>query len=421
MTVSSLPLFREEAFSRFRMSPWQPPLLSKPLSGLFVATLAMLGVVALIAFATTFKFARKELAMGHLTPVAGWSRVTAQSFAVVHRRFVEAGDVVKLGDVLYELASGDGLDAGVTAEAKMLEEVEGRRAALESQLATIQSQFENEYALLHRERKLAERQARVLETEIGALSTRLEIARKLYEDGRRLKESGALPAAQLLKLADDVQSRSSMLAAPQRRLARLQADLESHEDQVLRLELNRKRDKARILEQNHSLAMEESRLRVRNATSILAPRGGKIASVRGTAGDWLRPGESLLDIVPEDSGLKARLFATSAAMGTVEIGQDVRIYLDAFPYEKHGAQVGLVSSISETTLRQGEAPALVSVVASGGPVFQIDVEFPDGFNLSPAQQLSLRPGMTISADLVTDYGTLFDWLLEPLRGAASRL
>ena len=167
--------------------------------------------------------------------------------------------------------------------------------------------------------------------------------------------------------------------------------------------------------------MEESRLRIRNAANILAPRSGRVASVRGSPGDWLRPGDPLLDIVPEDSGLKARLFVASGAMGRIEFGQEVRVYLDAFPYEKHGAQVGLVSSISETSLSQGEASAPVTIVASGEPVFQIDVEFPDGFNLSPVQRRSLRPGMTISADLVSDYRTLFEWLLEPLQGAALRL
>ena len=171
-TASPLPLFREAAFARFRNSPWQQPLLSKPLSGLFIATSALLAMLALIAFATTFKFARKELAMGHLTPVAGWSRVSAQSFAVVHRRFVEAGDLVETGDVLYELASGDGLDAGVSVEARLLEELNDKRATLAAQLSAIQSQFENERALMKHERAATEQQVRLLDAEIRSHSAR---------------------------------------------------------------------------------------------------------------------------------------------------------------------------------------------------------------------------------------------------------
>ena len=375
----------------------------------------------MIAFATTFKFARKELAEGYLTPVAGWSRVTAQSFGVVSRRLVKAGDRVDTGDVLFELAPGDGVDAGVSVETRLLEELNDKRATLEAQTSVIQSQFENERALIKSETETAKRQIGLLESEMGAHSARLAIARQRYQDGQRLKESGALSESDALELADQVQSLASLVVAPQRNIARLRTVLDTHDERILRLELNRKRDEARIQEQLYTLAMEESRLRVRNSANILAPRAGRVASVRGNPGDWLRPGDPLLDIVPEDSGLKARLYAASAAMGAIKVGQEVRVYLDAFPYQKHGAQIGQVSSISETTLDQEEAPNAAIALSSGGPLFRIDVEFPDGFNLSPEQSRSLRPGMTISADLVIDYGTLVDWLLEPLQGAALRI
>ena len=146
-------------------------------------------MLALIGFATTFKFARKELAMGHLTPVAGWSRVSAQSFAVVHRRFVEAGDLVETGAVLYELASGDGLDAGVSVEARLLEELNDKRATLAAQLSAIQGQFENERALMKNEKAAAEQQVRLLEAEVRSHSARLAIARKRYQDGQTTRSS----------------------------------------------------------------------------------------------------------------------------------------------------------------------------------------------------------------------------------------
>lgn len=418
---SSLPLFREAAFSRFRKSVWQPPLLSKPPSNLIVGTSTVLAVLALTMFATTFKFARKETATGHLAPIAGWSRVSAQSFGVVQQRFVEAGDRVETGDVLFEMTSGVGLNAGVSVETRLLEGLGEKQATFQAQLAAIQRQFENERALMKREREAAEQQIDLLKTEIGSGSARLAIARQRYRDGQRLKASGALSESDLLELADRVQSLSSMVVAPQRELARHQTILDTHEQRLLRLELNRERDEATILDHLHALAMEESRLRARNAAGVLAPRAGRVASVLGNPGDWLSPGDPLLDIVPEGSGLKARLYATSSAIGTVEVGQEVRIYLDAFPYEKHGAQIGRVVSISETPISQREAPASVDGVATAGPLFRIDVEFPDGFSLSLGQRQSLRPGMTISADMVSAYGTLYDWLLEPLQGAAQRL
>ena len=100
---------------------------------------------------------------------------------------------------------------GSPVESKMLEELADRRAALGAQLSAIQSQFENERALMKREKTAAKRQVQLLEAEISAYSTRLAIARKRHRDGQRLKASGALSKADLLQLADAVQSRSSML------------------------------------------------------------------------------------------------------------------------------------------------------------------------------------------------------------------
>ncbi|MCY3817872.1 MAG: HlyD family efflux transporter periplasmic adaptor subunit [Gammaproteobacteria bacterium] len=389
-------------------------MLSRSVSGLALSSLAALAAAGFVVFAVSFPFARKEQATGHLAPVAGWSRVTAQSFAVVRHRVVEAGDPVEAGDALYELASGDGLREGLSLERKLLQDIDERRKALQARLKAIAAQFENDRALQQKERKAGAEQIQHLEAELASLESRLAIARRQQRDGERLRASGALADADLLALADRVQSRAALVAATRRELTTIQSAQDARAEQSARLKLNREVAHATVVEQLHALSMEETQVRVRDATHVLAPRSGRIASVRIGAGDWVRPGDVLLDILPSDVGLKARLFVSSAAMGLVEVGQEVRVYLDAFPYERHGAHSGRVLSISETTLGSEKGDKSSSF-------FRIDVEFPDGFNLSPGQRKSLRPGMTVSADLVRGYGTLLDWLLEPMRGTVTRL
>ena len=63
------------------------------------------------------------------------------------------------------------------------------------------------------------------------------------------------------------------------------------------------------------LAMEESSIQVHDSGNVLAPRAGRVASVRSDEGDWVHPGDALLDIVPDDYELEGRLFAHSSAMG----------------------------------------------------------------------------------------------------------
>ncbi len=320
--------------------------------------------------------------------------------------------------MLYELASSDGLRQGMSVERKLLQDIQGRRKALNARLKAIDAQLENDRELEDKEGASDVQQALYLEAQIASLEARVGISQRQHRDGLRLKASGAVAHATLLELADRVESRSALLAATRRELARVRSAQDMRRQQYARLALDREEARATVVEQLHGVAMEEARIRVRDSTHVLAPRSGRVASIRAGAGDWVRPGDELLDILPNDMGLKARLFVSSAAMGSMEVGQEVRVYLDAFPYERHGAHSGRVSSISETTLGHG---AHGDAERAGREFFRIDVEFPDGFNLSPSQRQSLRPGMVVSADIVHDYGTVVDWLFEPLRGAVSRL
>ena len=390
------------------------PLLSKPLSGLLLASFVVLAAVAVVVFAASFPFARKERAVGYLTPVSGWSRVSARTFGVVRARHVEDGAFVDLGDVLYEIASGEGLAERLSVERKLLTDIAARREALQGRLAAIEAQIENDRSMQEDQRASLRTQIVHVESEVAAHEAGLAVARRQYRVGQRLRTSNALSESGLLDLLDRMQSRTALVASKRREVAELRAALDS---QLAQRELEREETRTTVVEQILGLAMDKSRIQARDSGNVLAPRTGRVASVRAEEGDWVQPGDALLDVVPDDYELKGRLFASSSAMGAIRVGQEVRVYLDAFPYERHGAQTGRVLALSETTLEGHDAKAL----AFTGPVFRIDVDFPNGFGLSETQRQSLRPGMTVSAEIVKDHATLVDWLVEPLRGAAQRL
>ena len=410
-------LFRDEALASLRSKPWQPPLLSKPLSGALLTATASVSVGAVIAFAALFPFADKQSVSGYLTPPEGWIRVTAGSVSLIRRCVVAEDDLVAVGDVLFELASGDGFEAGQPLEAKLLSDLKERRVALQAQLEALDARFDNERALLDNAHAAGENEIRELRVETQALATRLAIAERQRDKGLRLAKTGALPESDAMVLDDRVQAQRAALASKHRILERSHSSLQALPLQTQRLESERQEHRASLMERLHALAMDESRLRARRDGRILAPRSGRVASIRARSGEWIRPGEPLLDILPTEVDFEARLFAGAAAMGTVAVGQEVRVYLDAFPYERHGAQKGLVTSVSETIL----TPMETSAQGAPNAAFRIDVAFPEGFDLSEGQRRALRPGMTVTADLVNSRSTVIDWLIDPLRGAMARI
>lgn len=411
-------LFRSEAMERFQVSPWQPPLLSKPLSTPLAALFALTAAGAVALFGVFFDFARKAKVPGVLVPATGWSHVSTAVSGVLEQRFVDAGDRVRAGDVLLELVPGDGIGPSQTVEQRLLEQIGQARETLEERLRLIDERLSVDSALLTSENEADLQKLQYLEEEIERGRFQLATASRRHANAQGLAAAGSLAKDDVLTLADEVSARAQMVSEKLREADQLRSDIATSDIRLTRLRLDAQRQRLAVKEQIAQVAMDESRLSAKEKTRVLAPRDGIVASVRVNVGDRLQAGARLLDIVPEDGALHAHLFVHSSAMAGVRTGLDVRVYLDAFPYERYGAQIGTIIEVSETSV---PAPETGGIPKVGMPTFRVEVGFPNGFDLASTQRAALRAGMTLSADLVTDRGTLLDWLLEPLRGASYRL
>lgn len=412
-------LFREAVLAH-RMKPRQPALLSRPISAWLLVAFSSATIATLWIFATSFEFARKDSVGGHLVPRAGWARVTASRNAVITRCNVANGEEVQAGDVLLELSSGHGDGGGVPVGQKLLIDIRERKRTLEARIDAARSEYEHN----RRDHKVQTRslddQEKRLTDELSSHRRRVAMANRRVVQARVLTQRGVLSESDVMALVDELESRKSVLASKGRELEQLRAQ------RLARLNLAGGADaswvaaQAVLADQLHALSMEETRIRLDLQATVLAPRSGMVSSLRVDAGDWIEIGDAILDIVPQDAELIARLFVASRAVGQVTEGQEVRVYLDAFPYERHGAQAGRVSRVSETTVGL-EGRASDAGWRHDQADFQIDVEFPDGFTLAPADLQSVRPGMSLTADIVHGYGTLLDWFLDPIRRARTRL
>ena len=408
-------LFRQEVLDRFAQATSQAVFLSRPVSGYAMAIVATLACIGVVVFATGFQFARKEQALGVLVPASGWSRVSAPVTGVV-RRAAKAGDNVQEGDVLLALSSGDGVRPTVTLPEDLLVQLAARIRSLEERLVLMDEQHRNRQAGLAEERAATSRALQRSDVELKLHRSRLALATERYENARRLVRSGVVARTQLLDATEELQARLLAVAAQERVRDELRSAIKTAGIEADRLALDHLMEQARLREEVHRLVAQQSQVQAEQSGLVLAPRQGVVASVRVRDGDWVLAGMPLADIVPSGGDLHARLFVAPAAMGFVDVGTHVRVFVDAFPYERYGAQHGAVKSISETTVHPPDALGMMP----GSAMYQVDVSFPEGFSPTIRDE-ALRPGMTVSADLVRDYGSLASWLFEPIRATAERL
>jgi multidrug resistance efflux pump len=92
-------------------------------------------------------------------------------------------------------------------------------------------------------------------------------------------------------------------------------------------ELSEAESQASALDRDLRKAEERRRLK-----SIIAPVAGTVQQLRvQTLGGMIQPGQALLAIVPDDSGIEIEAMVLNQDIGFVDEGQEAVIKLDAFP------------------------------------------------------------------------------------------
>ena len=412
-------LFREEVVARFRSSPWQPPLLSKPVSWPILALLALGATSLVLVFSVSFEFARKEQVQGHLSPRGGWAKLVANRSGVVSQLFVTEGAVVRLGEQLLEIAAWDGLGPSLTVRAKMLSEIHARRQVIGSQKGLARRNYSAERESLIHSIEAAREDLRALEREIELAVIRRERGDHHFSVSRELHIAGVISEIDLARAEDEFRLRQLAESEKRRMATSISNNLKTLKSQFEQIKVERDIRLAALEDQLHHLALEEAQASLQGGALLLAPRDGVVASLRVGAGDAVHGGERLLDIVPEDASMIAELIVGSSAIGFLEKNQEVRVYLDAFPFEQYGSQTGRIVNVAPTAIDPLEFGMTDAPLT--GPLFRVTVEFPEGLQVPAAGLSALKPGSTLSADLIRDRSTLFEWLVEPVKGAAERM
>lgn len=109
--------------------------------------------------------------------------------------------------------------------------------------------------------------------------------------------------------------------------------------------------------------------------------------------------------------VSVRLWADANTVDNFRLGQDVQVKYDAFPFPTYGVFEGRVKAIAKQPVTVA-TPQFTSAV----PLYPLEVELKQQQILTKGKLTPLRPGMTLTATIVLERKTLFNWLLEPLTG-----
>ncbi|HEY3821985.1 MAG TPA: HlyD family efflux transporter periplasmic adaptor subunit [Polyangiaceae bacterium] len=142
---------------------------------------------------------------------------------------------------------------------------------------------------------------------------------------------------------------------------------------------------------------------------IVTPRAGTVQSLAVfDKGDVLQPGALVAYVVPASEELVVRAELPSDGIAFVRDGQEVRVKLDAYPFQDFGVFYGSVTRVAADATRAGTDSKREATY--GVEVRVANVPHRGG------ELLRLRPGMTGQAEFTVRRERIITSLLHPFRG-----
>jgi HlyD family secretion protein len=282
---------------------------------------------------------------------------------------------------------------------------EARRVALDSQVMVLRARIEQHQASI-----------RSSEGQIGAQRRQLVLLRAEEQNTEQLLRQGLARLPQLLALQRQVASVEGNIVDITNQMERARAQISESEREMQRVQDQRTQEvSTELREVRGRLAEAEERLRAAEDVStrleVTAPESGTVLNSRiFTIGAVIRPGDPILDLVPERDRIVAEVQVQPNDIDVVHTDLQAEIRLPAFkqrlvPY-LHGHVTFVASDVTEDE-RRGLAYYRVNI--------QIDED-----QLRALDGIALRPGMMVEAQIQTGRRSFARYMLQPLYDSFNR-
>lgn len=354
------------------------------------------GFIALLAWASVAKIDQVTRAQAQIIAAARTQVVQAPDGGVITVLHVKEGDTVTAGQLLVTLqkeravAAVDDSNAKVAALritlTRLQAEVYGKPLVFADELKAYPDYIRNQTDLY------TKRQTAIQE-DLRALASMLELAQAELKINRELEATGDVSKAEILRLQRGVADlnaqinnrRNKYFQDAQAEMTKAQEDLSTQSEQL--------RDRSQVLEH----------------TELTAPADGIVNNVKiSTVGGVVRPGDTVLELLPTGGDLIAEAKVMPADIGFVAVGQDASVKLDAYDSSIYGALHGKVSYIS---------PDVLTEETRQGPLMYYRVRIritASEFEGRKAQEIHLRPGLTATVDIKAMERTVLSYLTKPI-------
>ena len=404
------PLFRQEVVEAGRDRLAGTVVAATPPRSRLYAALLVAVAAVMVAILVFGQYAARSQVKGVVAYNGGIARVYPNAAAEIREVHVRTGMQVAAGDplVTISLAQGRG---GIGSQLSELTRQESELAR-QQELASLLGSTGTE-ALTQQKASLAAAIAS-LQRQRALAAGQVGLAEAAIRRSVRLAAEGAGSQRQVEDSRAEALVRRSEVESINERIITQSETLRAIDAQIAQRNLESSRGQSEVAAQRAALAEQRAALLRTDRLTLTAPVAGEVGDVLGVVGQRARPDTSLVTIVPRGSRLEIWLYAPSRAIGFVHPGQEVRLLFDAFPFQKYGAGRGTVTEVSSVAV---EPAAIDPALGIEEPVFRVRVRLDSMEPRAAGIAGRLRPGMTLSANLILERRSLWEVLFNPIAAA----
>ena len=152
--------------------------------------------------------------------------------------------------------------------------------------------------------------------------------------------------------------------------------------------------------------------------ALKAPQAGIVKDVATTSkGAVVQPGMVLLTLVPRGESLLAEVQVKNEDVGFVRIGQNVRLKVAAYPFQKYGLIEGRIQTLASDA-QVGNNNTGQTAPQGYKALVRLDTQFLESVRGEVGQRMGLEAGMQVAAEIHQGRRTIMEYLLSPVQKVA---
>lgn len=412
----NLGLFREEAILSLRETrdgeiPYSLPLSWSAINYCLVAIFIIFFLIL-----TFTKISQKESVSGLIRPQVGEFKIQPTNKGIVKELHVSEGQMVRKGQILATISPNLSIQEDSESDLQIMKGIKNQIQSAHKQIAMLDSEYEAKQ--------------KKIEIQISSIKEKLKISkvresygiaqRDIYKD----KYSSYISAKKNIVSKSELQQLESDILDIEKDVleeASAQSDLKyllfELDYEAKNMPISKYKERKAINSELSRLRLEEAKYKGSKSYTLNSPIDGSVTFLQSFAGESVDITHPIMTIAPVTTTLEVIVFIPPKAIGFVKEGQEVRMLLDAYPYQRYGAIKGKLKSISKSILAAADInfPILLNSPMYMG-VISIEQKN-DDFTKDKA----LKAGMTLTADISYGQSSALAWLIGPLTSTLDRL